>query len=107
MASSRNSPTASWWGDYYGVLAFEVNTTVVPKVPQDWADLLKPEYKAQIALAGDPRTSNQAIQTVYASALANGGSLDDAQPGLDFWKSLIEAGNFFPGIAISGDDRLR
>ena len=88
-----------WWGDYYGVLSFEVNTAVVPNVPQDWADLLKPEYKGQIALAGDPRTSNQAIQTVYAAALANGGSLDNAQPGLDFFKQLNEAGNLLPGIS--------
>ena len=88
-----------WWGDYYGVLAFEVNTAVVPNVPQDWADLLKPEYKGQIALAGDPRTSNQAIQTVYAAALANGGSLDNAQPGLDFFKQLNDAGNLVPTIS--------
>ena len=48
--------------------------------PQDWADLLKPEYKNQVALAGDPRASSQAINAVYAAALANGGSLDDAEP---------------------------
>ena len=36
-------------------------------VPQDWADLLDPKYKGQVALSGDPRTSNQAIQTVYAA----------------------------------------
>jgi putative spermidine/putrescine transport system substrate-binding protein len=91
-----------WWGDYYGVLAFEVNTDVVDNVPQDWADLLKPEYKGQVALAGDPRSSNQAIQTVFAAALANGGSLDDAAPGLDFFKQLVEAGNFVPTIAKPG-----
>jgi putative spermidine/putrescine transport system substrate-binding protein len=34
-----------WYGDYYGVLAFEVNTDIIKKVPADWADLLKPEYK--------------------------------------------------------------
>ncbi len=67
--------------------------------PQDWSDLLKPEYKGQVALAGDPRTSNQAIQAVYAAALANGGSLDDAAPGLDFFKQLNDAGNFVPIIA--------
>lgn len=92
----------NWWGDYYGVLTFEVNTDVVENVPQDWADLLKPEYKNMVALAGDPRTSNQAIQTVFAAALANGGSLDDAQPGLDFFKELVAAGNFVPTIAKPG-----
>ncbi len=91
-----------WWGDYYGVLAFEVNTAVVTNVPQDWSDLLKPEYKNMVALAGDPRSSNQAIQTVFAAALANGGSLDDAQPGLDFFKQLNDAGNFVPVIAKPG-----
>ncbi len=91
-----------WYGDYYGVLAFEVNTSVQPNVPNDWADLLKPEYKGQVALAGDPRASNQAIFSVYASALANGGSLDDAQPGLDFFAELNAAGNLVPLIAESG-----
>ena len=73
-----------WYGDYYGVLSFEINTAVVKNVPKDWADLLKPEYKGQVALAGDPRPSNQAIQAVYAAALANGGSLDNvaARPRL-------------------------
>jgi putative spermidine/putrescine transport system substrate-binding protein len=91
----------AWYGDYYGVLAFEVNTAVVQNVPQDWSDLLKPEYKGQVALAGDPRTSNQAIQAVHAAALANGGSLDDAAPGLDFFKQLNDAGNFVPIIATA------
>jgi len=91
-----------WWGDYYGVLTFEVNKAVVANSPQDWADLLKPEYKNMVALAGDPRTSNQAIQTVYAAALGNGGSLDNVQPGLDFFKELVAAGNFVPTIAKPG-----
>ena len=85
-----------WYGDYYGVLSFETNTEAVANPPKDWADLLKPEYKNQVALDGDPRTSNQAIKAVYASALANGGTLDNAQPGLDFWAKIVKAGNFVP-----------
>jgi putative spermidine/putrescine transport system substrate-binding protein len=38
-----------WYGDYYGVLAFMVNTDVQPKVPQDWSDLLAADYKGQVA----------------------------------------------------------
>jgi putative spermidine/putrescine transport system substrate-binding protein len=102
IPASAKDADGFWWGDYYGVLAFEVNTAVVKNVPKDWADLLKPEYKGQVALAGDPRSSNQAIQTVFAAALANGGSLDDAAPGLDFFKQLVEAGNFVPTIAKPG-----
>ena len=88
-----------YYGDYYGVLSFFVNTDVVKNVPQDWADLLKPEYKGQIALTGDPRKSNQAYSSVYASALGNGGSLDDSQAGLDFFAKLNKAGNLVPVIS--------
>lgn len=95
-------PDGHWYGDYYGVLAFQTNTDVVENPPQDWTDLLKPEYAGQVALAGDPRTSNQAIQSVFASSLANGGSLDDAMPGLEFWAQVNAAGNFVPVIATNG-----
>jgi putative spermidine/putrescine transport system substrate-binding protein len=95
-------PDGYWYGDYYSILTFEVNKSAVPNTPQDWSDLLKPEYKNQVALAGDPRASSQAINAVYAAALANGGSLDDAQPGLDFFKKLNDAGNFVPTIAKPG-----
>ena len=101
IPDSAKDPDGAWYGDYYGVLSFEVNTAVVANVPQDWLDLLKPEYKGQVALAGDPRASSQAIQAVHAAALANGGSLDDAQAGLDFFKKLNDSGNFVPVIATS------
>jgi putative spermidine/putrescine transport system substrate-binding protein len=91
-----------WTGGYYGVMALEVNTAVVTNVPANWADLLKPEYKGQVALTGDPRSSNQAAQSVIAAALANGGTLDNIQPGLDFFKQLNDAGNFVPVIAKVG-----
>ncbi len=88
-----------WYADYYGVMAFEVNTQVVKNVPQDWADLLKPEYKGQIALAGDPTGSSQAINAVWAAALGNGGSLDNVAPGLEFFKKLNDSGNLLPVIS--------
>jgi putative spermidine/putrescine transport system substrate-binding protein len=102
IPNTLKDPDGFWYGDYYGVLAFEVNSDVVKNVPQDWSDLLKPDYKGQVALAGDPRTSNQAIQAVYAAALANGGTLDNAQPGLDFFGQLAKAGNLVPVIAKQG-----
>lgn len=91
-------PDGYWYGDYYGVIAFEVNKEVVKNVPQDWADLLKPEYKNMVALAGDPRLAALAQMSVYAAALANGGSLDNVMPGLEFFKKLNEVGNFVPVI---------
>ncbi|MDD5369294.1 MAG: extracellular solute-binding protein [Anaerolineaceae bacterium] len=92
-------PAGNWYGDYYGVLAFEINSTAVKNVPQDFPDLLKADYKGQVALSGDPRVSTQAIYSVMAASLANGGTLDDIKPGLDFFKKLNDAGNFVPVIA--------
>jgi putative spermidine/putrescine transport system substrate-binding protein len=91
-----------WYGDYYGVLAFEINKDAVENIPADWADLLKDEYESQVALAGDPRLSSQAINAVFAASLANGGSLDDASKGLEFFKDLNAKGNFVPVIGKTG-----
>ena len=95
-------PEGYWYGDYYGVLAFEVNADVIKDVPKDWSDLLKPEYKGKIALAGDPRTATQGILTVAAAALANGGSFDNTAPGLAFFAKLNALGNFVPVVATPG-----
>jgi putative spermidine/putrescine transport system substrate-binding protein len=97
-----NDPDGYYFVDYSGVMVFEVNSDVVKDLPKTYKDLLDPKYKSKVALAGDPRASNQAAQTVYAAALANGGSLDNIQPGLDFFKELNAAGNLLPLIADSG-----
>jgi putative spermidine/putrescine transport system substrate-binding protein len=90
-----------WYGDYYGVLAFEVNTDIVKNVPRDWSDLLKPEYANSVALGGNPRTANQAIQGVYAAGLAmsGGDAAKAADAGLKFFDELNKKGNFVPAEA--------
>ena len=98
----NNDPDGYYYVDYSGVLVLEVNSDVVKELPKTYKDLLDPKYKGQVALAGDPRASNQAAQSVYAAAIANGGSLDNIQPGLDFFKQLNVAGNLLPLIADSG-----
>jgi putative spermidine/putrescine transport system substrate-binding protein len=92
-----------WYGDYYGVMAFFVNTDIVENVPKSFADLLKPEYAGQVALAGDPRTSNQAILGVMAAGMSKGAApgADSAKAGLEFFKELNAAGNFVPVIGKS------
>jgi len=100
---SQKDPDGAWVGDYYGVLSFEINKDVIKgDSPKDWKDLLDPKYAHSVALAGDPLNSNQAIQSVEAAALANGGSLDNSQAGLDFFKQLNANGNFVPTIAKQG-----
>ncbi|HYK94313.1 MAG TPA: extracellular solute-binding protein [Candidatus Dormibacteraeota bacterium] len=112
IPDSAKDKDGNWYGDYYGVMSFEVNTTVVKTVPADWSDLMKPDYKASVALAGDPTVSNQAISAVWAAGLSNGGTLDNAQAGLDYFKALNAAGNFVPVIGktatvASGETPIR
>jgi putative spermidine/putrescine transport system substrate-binding protein len=100
IPDSAKDAEGYWYGDYYGVLAMMVNKDLVKDAPKDWADLLKPEYANAVALAGDPRSSNQAIQAVYAAGLSTGAAAGEAAgtAGLDFFKKLNAAGNFVPVI---------
>lgn len=97
-----------WAAGYYGVIAFAVNKAVVAQTPLGWTDLLKPIYTGQFAFTGDPHTANQAIQSVYAASLANGGSLDNAAPGLSLIAQLRDAGTLSsvmanPALFFQGD----
>lgn len=87
-----------WYGDYYGVLSFGINKSVVTAPsPASWADLQKPDYANSVALAGDPRTSNNAIMSVYTAGLSTGAdAAGAADAGLQFFKKLNDAGNFVP-----------
>ena len=102
IPESAKDPEGYWYGDYYGVMAFLVNKDVVANTPQSWLDLAKPEYKGQFALSGDPRTSNQAILSIQAASLANGGALADPTAGLELMAQVNQAGNLAPVIALPG-----
>lgn len=97
-------PDGYWWAEYYGVLTFEVSKPAIANTPQDWEDLLKPEYKGKVAMAGDVLKTNEAVQTVLAAGLSrSGGDIKKApEMGLRFWKEMNDAGNFIPVIADQG-----
>lgn len=100
IPDSAKDADGYWYGDYYGVLAFEINADIVKKPPADWPDLLASEYKNSVALSGNPRESNQAIQGVFAAGLsAAKGSVDQAaDQGLKFMAELNKMGNFSPVV---------
>ena len=91
----------AWVGDYWGVISFGVNTDVAKTVPKSWADLKDPAYKNMVALGGDPRQAGEAFAAVFAASLANGGSLDDITPGIQFFADLKTAGNYITTQATS------
>ncbi|MEU6183738.1 ABC transporter substrate-binding protein [Streptomyces coeruleorubidus] len=85
-----------WYNDYGGYISIGCDAKRVKTCPTTFADLLKPQYKGQVALNGNPTKSGSAFAGVYAAALANGGSFDDIQPGLDFFAKLKKNGNYTP-----------
>jgi putative spermidine/putrescine transport system substrate-binding protein len=87
---------ARWYGDYWGAISIGYNSNLVKPAPRTFKDLLKSDYKNKVALNGNPLTSNSAVSGVFAAALANGGSLNDVGPGIDFFRQLKKAGNFIP-----------
>lgn len=100
IPAGMKDPAGYWYGDYYGVISFGTNLNVQKTPPRDWPDLLNPRYHGQVAIDGDPRTAGDAFAAVYAAALANGGSLDDIEPGINFFARLKKAGNFLPADAL-------
>jgi putative spermidine/putrescine transport system substrate-binding protein len=102
-------PNGYWFAEYYGVLTFETIKGAAA-APKEWEDLLKPEYKGKVAMAGDVLKSNESVMTVMAAGIARAGGAGDtvesataaAQKGLEFWKEVNDAGNFIPVIADIG-----
>jgi putative spermidine/putrescine transport system substrate-binding protein len=101
----------AWWAEYYGFLTFEIIKGTVDPLPVDWEDLLKPEFKGKVAMAGDVLKSNQSVQTVFGAGMARAGldaitseedALKAAEAGLQFWKEMYDSGNFIPVIADQG-----
>jgi putative spermidine/putrescine transport system substrate-binding protein len=96
IPANMKESSGLWYGDYYGVISFGTNTKVVSSPPLDWSDLTKPEYKGKVAIDGNPASAGDAFAAVWAAALHNGGSLDNINPGLQFFADLKKAGNFNP-----------
>src|ERR1700754_1683598 len=88
-------PDGTWVNDYGGYESVGYDSSKVPEV-KDLNDLLKPEYKGKVALNGDPTTASAAANGVLMTAIANGGSVDDIAPGVNFFLKLKEAGSFVP-----------
>ncbi|MGW2384723.1 ABC transporter substrate-binding protein [Streptomyces sp. NPDC001658] len=96
IPAGQKDAQARWYNDYGGYISIGCDAKRVKVCPTTFADLLKPQYKGQVALNGNPTQSGSAFGGVYAAALASGGSFDDIQPGLDFFAKLKKNGNYTP-----------
>ncbi|WP_052852685.1 ABC transporter substrate-binding protein [Streptomyces avicenniae] len=97
IPAEQRDADARWYHDYGGYVSIGCDASRVETCPTSFADLLEPgRYRGQVALNGNPTQAGAAFAGVYAASLANGGSFDDIQPGIDFFAEVKEAGNFTP-----------
>ena len=96
IPENQKDPDGLWFNDYGGFISIGCNATVIEECPTSFEALLDPQYKGQVALNGNPTQAAAAFSGVWAASLANGGSLDDIGPGIDFFKEVKDAGNFNP-----------
>ncbi len=96
IPSNMKDSQGYWTGDYWGVQSFLSNNNVVKEAPKDWSDLTSKKLKGMVAIDGDPRTAGDAFAAVMAASLANGGSLDNIEPGIEFFAKLKKLGNWNP-----------
>ena len=96
IPSDAKASDGTWFADYGGYVAIGYNSAKVKTPPTSFADLLKPIYKNEVAINGNPTQASAAFSAVFASALANGGSLSNIGPGITYFKKLHSMGNFVP-----------
>lgn len=92
----------TWINHLGGTMAIGCDANAVDNCPESFADLKKPEYKGKVAITGNPATGESGFMAVHAAAVANGGSVDNIQPGLDFFAELKKNGNYLPAEANAG-----
>ncbi len=104
IPDSAKDAEGYWYGDYYGVLAFGVNSDIVKEAPKGFTDLKDAKYANSFAIPGDPRTGNSSIMSVYGAGVAASGKTgsEAAAAGVEFMKALKESGNF---VALNGSQQ--
>lgn len=102
VATWNDIPTAAkaangdYYADYGGYVSIGYDPSKVKVAPTSFKSLLNPIYKNQVAIDGNPTQTGAGFAAVYAAALANGGSLSNITPGIDYFKKLKAIGNFVP-----------
>lgn len=85
-------PTGLFVGDYGGYMSIGYDSSKFP-APDSLDDLLGADYKGAVAINGDPTQAGAAFAAVGLATVQSDGTLDDYQPGIDFFSDLQKAGN--------------
>ena len=94
IPAANKEATGLWTNNYTGfmTIGYDASLGTIARV----ADLADATYKGKVALNGDPTKTGAGFNGVVLAALANGGSADNIQPGIDFYKKLSDSGNLLP-----------
>ena len=84
--------TGLFVGDYGGYMSVGYDSSKFD-APAEISDLLGSAYKGSVAINGDPTQAGAAFAAVGLATVQNDGTLDDFQPGIDFFSELNAAGN--------------
>jgi putative spermidine/putrescine transport system substrate-binding protein len=95
IPDSQKESTGLWYQDYGGYMSIGYDSAKFGTV-SSIQDLLGSKFKSSVALNGDPTKANAALNGVMMASLANGGTLDNIGPGVDFFQKLNKAGTFSP-----------
>ena len=92
-------PDGHWIMTYTGSLAFIANTEFTGgKCPTSWEDVKNGDYLVSVGNVLGGAASQVAV---LSCAIANGGSMDNVQPGIDYFKELAKAGRLDTGDTTS------
>lgn len=94
IPSGQKDAGGLWFSDYGGYMSIGCNATKIKKCPTTIKALDNPSFKNAVALNGDPTSASAGFNGVWAAALANGGSVSNIQPGIDFFHKLNQEGIF-------------
>jgi len=85
-------PTGLFVGDYGGYMSIGYDSSKFD-APKTLDDLKDAAYKGAVAINGDPTQAGAAFAAVGLATVQSDGTLDDFQPGIDFFADLQKAGN--------------
>lgn len=92
IPAGNKESTGLWVNDYTGIMSVGYNATKFGEITS-LDQLTDPKFKGQVAFNGKPAEAGAAFNGFLMVNNANGGTLDNLQPGLDWVKKMKQAGS--------------